>query len=389
MKHPVKIELNNWSVDDPFVANTHQETPFLIVNLHAIERNVEAVRDAFPGVEVWYALKCNPDPRIATILARLGVGFEVASSRELQMILSLGVAANRIMCLHPIKAPDFVRQLHEAGVTMLAVDSRDEVEKIAQFAPQSQIIVRVDVDTQGSRIPLGGKFGCTPEDSVDLVRFARQRGIRPAGTTIHVGSQCESLQSWAEALQTCQKVCERLAQDGSPAEIVSLGGGLPVPYTANVVSLTSIGEVVRQAAPHRFGTGDCRVTMEPGRAIVATAGTLVTSVVGTATRGGVRWIYLDAGTHHGLFEWLPAAGGLTMPVTAESQNRPVQACRLAGPTCDSYDALPGLFELPELRTGDRLAIHLAGAYSTSIATHFNGFDPPQIIIKGNEGATDA
>lgn len=374
--------------DDPFAANRDQETPFLLVSLPAVRGNVEAIRAAFPNVEVWYALKCNSDPRIAATLARLGVGFEVASPHELRLILSLGVAADRIMCLHPIKAPAFVRQLHEAGVTRLAADSREEVEKIARFAPRSQIIVRVEVDGQGSRIPMNGKFGCSPEDTVELFQLARRRDVCPAGITIHVGSQCESLRTWAAALRTCEGVCERLAEDGSSVEIVSLGGGFPVRYTGDVPDLNSIGEVVRLASPHRFGAVGCRVTMEPGRAIVATAGTLVASVVGTATRGGVRWVYLDAGIHHGLFEWSPAKGGLTMPITVETEDRPLQTCRLAGPTCDSYDALPGLFDLPELRAGDRIAFHHAGAYTTSIATRFNGFDPPRTLIVGTEGAAD-
>lgn len=374
---------------DLFTATRHLGTPFLLLDLQVVEENVEAIRSAFPGVEVWYALKCNPHPQIAATLARLGVGFEVASPHEVRSLLSLGIPADRMMCLHTIKAPDFVRQLHSAGVSVLAVDSREEIEKVACLAPGSRIVVRIEVDGHGSRVPLGDKFGCPPDEAIELCRFARRFGVRPAGVTLHVGSQCESLRTWAEALRTCGAVCERLFEDRSPAEIISLGGGLPVPYTADVPDLASIGRVIREANPHRYGVDDCRVTIEPGRAIAATAGTLVVSVVGTATRAGIRWVYLDAGTHHGLFEWLPAAGGLTMPITVEPTDRPVQPCRLAGPTCDSMDALPGVFNLPELRVGDRLAFRYAGAYSTSIASRFNGFEPPPTVVAaGNEGAVD-
>jgi ornithine decarboxylase len=370
---------------DPFVATRQWGTPFLLIDLSAIRQNVAALRSALPGVELWYALKCNPHPRIAAELARLDVGFEVASPSELRLVLSLGVDAKRIMCLHPVKAPQFVRQLHEAGVSVLAVDSHDEMKKIAEIAPQSRVVIRIEVDGHGSRVPLGGKFGCSPTEALELVRYASTIGLQPAGVTLHVGSQCEVLQTWSNALRTCEQVCFQLTEAGSPAEIVSLGGGLPVAYTPDVPQVAAIGEVIQAAAPHGFSPTGCRVTIEPGRAIAATAGTLVVSVVGTGTRGGVRWVYLDAGTHHGLFEWLPAAGGLTMPIRAEPNGRPVQQCRLAGPTCDSYDVLPGLFDLPELRVGDRLAFRYAGAYTTSIATKFNGFEPPQIMVI-DEGA---
>ncbi|MEJ7593822.1 MAG: type III PLP-dependent enzyme [Planctomycetaceae bacterium] len=377
------------SASEIFAATRQLETPFVRVDLHALTRNVAALRAALPSVEVWYALKCNPHPQIATTLADLGVGFEVASPQELRLLLSLGIPPDRIICLHTIKAHKFVRQLHDAGVRVMAVDCQDEIEKIASLAPDSRVVIRLEVASHGSRVPLGGKFGCSPDEAVALNQYAARVGLRLAGVTLHVGSQCESLPTWVQALETCRAVCERLCLDGRPAEIISLGGGLPVPYTASVPDLPSICEVIRSANPHRFGTADCRVTIEPGRAIAATAGTLIVSVVATAQRGGIRWVYLDAGTHHGLFEWLPAAGGLTMPIIAEPQDRPLQPCRLAGPTCDSIDVLPGIFELPELRAGDRLAFCYAGAYSTATASRFNGFEPPAIVIAGTEGATDA
>lgn len=377
-------------VHDPFRIAAGRETPLLLINLDAASRNVRAIRDAFPGVDVWYALKCNPDARLAASLARDGVGFEIASANELRAVLGLGVAADRIMCLHPIKAPAFVRLLSDAGVSVMAVDCREEVEKVARLAPGSRIVARLEVDGKGSRIPLGGKFGCNPDEAVELARLARRLGLWPAGVTMHVGSQCEALGAWSAALRLCRIVCGRLAEDGAPPEIISLGGGLPVPYTPSVPSLALIGELVAAASLHRCGAADCRVTIEPGRAVAAAAGTLVASVVGTATRDGLRWVYLDAGTHHGLFEWLPAAGGLTMPVVVEREGGPIRRCRLAGPTCDGYDVLPGEFDLPELRAGDRLAFRLAGAYSTSIATRFNGFDPPRVLVhSGGEAVKDA
>lgn len=362
----------------PIAATRHLATPFLWFDLDRLADHARALIGAFPGVEVFYAMKCNPHPRIAACLASLGLGFEVASPAEVDALSAIGVAPSRMMCLHPIKAPAFALRLAALGLQTLAADSVAEVDKIAQLAPASRVLIRMDIGGPGSLVPLGGKFGCGPAEAIELSRIVRRSGLRFGGITLHVGSQCQSLPAWREALAQCRSLCERLAEDGAPCEIISLGGGLPVPYTPDVPGLAAIGDLVAGAELAAVGAPGCRVTMEPGRALVATAGTLVATVVGTAVRDGVPWVYLDAGIFHGLMEFLPAAGGFRLPVSVDGGDAVLarHPCRLAGPTCDSLDALPGLFDLPELSAGDRIAFGLAGAYSTSVVTSFNGFPPP-------------
>jgi ornithine decarboxylase len=319
-------------------------------------------------------------------LDRLGVGFEIASANELRRLSAIGVGAGRMICLHPVKSLGFLSDLHRAGVTLLAADSPEEIRKIATFAPGSRVVIRVDLEGMESKVPLGRKFGCRPSELAQLSHYADRLGTRPVGFTIHVGSQCESLCSWARAMSLCTEMCDDVSQAGFRPEIISLGGGLPVAYTETVPRLEAIGEIVSRANLHRFGSQDRVVSIEPGRAIVATTGTLFVTVVGTAVRQGIRWIYLDAGTHHGLFETLTAAGGLSLPVISENAEGALSTCRLAGPTCDSYDTLPGLYRLPEPRVGDRLAFLYAGAYSTAVASDFNGFDRPGTLFFDSEEA---
>jgi ornithine decarboxylase len=105
----------------------------------------------------------------------------------------------------------------------------------------------------------------------------------------------------------------------------------------------------------------------------------VASVIGTADRPDGRWAYLDVGLYHGLFESLPAAGGFVHPMEAEGRARP-QTYWLGGPTCDGLDVLPMPVVLPELKRGDRVAFHLAGAYSTDLSCPFNGFPVPAEVV---------
>jgi ornithine decarboxylase len=367
-------------LDDPpalFATTRHLPTPFLLVDPAEVRRNVAAVRAALPGVEVFYALKANPDPRIADAVAVAGAGFEVASPAEVRQLLAAGVTPDRLMCLHPVKAPGFLKLLQSAGVDWLAVDSPEEVEKVAEYAGGSRVLVRVTAASDGSRVCLAGKFGCPPADVVPLLAHARRLGLRPAGVTTHVGSQCESLDAWAALMRLLRRVCRDATAAGFPPEVVSLGGGLPVRYTPSVPALESIGRTITEFRP-----GGCRVTIEPGRAIAASAGTLVATVTGLSTRGGTAWAYLDAGVYHGAFETLPAAGGLRFPIEVGHPERPPAAYRLAGPTCDALDALPEPVVLPRLAVGDRVAFRLAGAYSTGMATAFNGFPTPAVVYVG-------
>ncbi|HEX4611375.1 MAG TPA: hypothetical protein VH092_24490 [Urbifossiella sp.] len=357
----------------PFAATRHLDTPFLLLDPAAAVRALGEVRVALPGVEIFYALKANSHPAVAAAVAAAGAGFELASPAELRQLLAAGIAPHRLMCLHPVKAPAFLTLLAQAGVDLLAVDAAEEVEKVGTLAPGSRVLVRVDVPNQGSRHPLRRKFGCPPGDAVGLLRLARSCGLRPAGLTTHVGSQCESPATWATAADILVAVAREAAAAGLPPETISLGGGLPVAYTPDVPSLDRIGRVLAGFAPGR------RVTAEPGRAIAAPAGTLFASVIGLADRPDGRWAYLDAGLHHGLCEALPAAGGFVLPVEAEAHG-PQRTYTLAGPTCDALDTLPARVELPELRVGDRVAFRLAGAYSTGLSRPFNGYPVPAEVV---------
>jgi ornithine decarboxylase len=97
-----------------------------------------------------------------------------------------------------------------------------------------------------------------------------------------------------------------------------------------------------------------------------------------AERAGSKWAYIDAGVFHGLFEACPAGGGFPFRISPQYPDRPEQIYNIGGPTCDSFDLPFEQRTLPELRIGDRLAIHTAGAYSTEMSSTFNGFMAPDI-----------
>src|SRR5215211_3216997 len=189
------------------------------------------------------------------------------------------------MSSNPIKPVAFIQAAHAAGLDRFAVDSRAELVKLAHHAPGSRVYVRLTVDNSGSEWPLAKKYGASAADAVQLLREARAFGLRPYGLTFHVGSQCLDKESWTSALLLCHEIWRELAAEGI--------------------------------------------------ALVGDAGLLVASVIGTATRGQERWLYLDAGVFNALLE---AIQGFRYQLRTERAGPPRHYV-LAGPSCDSVDTI--------------------------------------------------
>ena len=159
--------------------------------------------------------------------------------------------------------------------------------------------------------------------------------------------------------------------------MVDLGGGFPARYATPIPPLEAYTSVIRAglaALPYEVDA-----VIEPGRAIVAAAGTLTATVIGTALRGGKRWIHLDVGAFNGLMESLETGNELRFPVRDSRASEALDRFHLTGPTCDSQDTIMFDVELSaDLATGDLVYIGSTGAYTTVYASTFNGFEIPAV-----------
>lgn len=151
-------------------------------------------------------------------------------------------------------------------------------------------------------------------------------------------------------------------------------GGYPIEYTEAVPSIPELARVILSTARRQIPGAD-EILVEPGRALVGAAGTLVTSVIGKARREDGDWLYLDIGVFNGLAEIL---GGIRYPMTAPKRGE-LRRWKIAGPTCDSMDMISEEEWLPELDIGDKILIPAAGAYTTVYASTFNGYPAPRVL----------
>lgn len=360
-------------------AAASEPSPLLVMDLSLVRRAYRELAASLPEAAVFYSMKANPHPAVLRALVHEGCGLEVSSISELELALTTGITPDRLISSNPVKRPDFVERAAEAGIDCFAFDSSTELRKIARWAPGSRVYARLAVDNEGSDWPLLYKYGASVEEATQLLLESRQLGLIPFGVTFHVGSQCRNLDAWSSAIWEAHKVFAAVRKHGINLAILNLGGGQPVPHHAPVPTLEAIGARINAAIQEIFSESAPRLIVEPGRALVGTAGTLVTSVIGRAERRGETWFYIDAGVFNALTETIE---GLRYQLCTE-RTGPLTPVTLAGPSCDSVD-VPFKSELmPDLDVGDRIYVLNAAAYTLSYASHFNGFDPPRVKVVEN------
>ncbi|HKS48592.1 MAG TPA: type III PLP-dependent enzyme [Amycolatopsis sp.] len=389
-----------------FLAERRPPTPCLVVDTAVVRERVHELTTAFPGAALRYAVKANPERAVLAAVLAAGGGFDVASPAEIDACLAVGALPKALSYGNPIKKAADVAFAHARGIRDFTTDAESDVDSLARFAPGAAVSVRLLVDGPASATPFGRKFGCTPDQAVELLRRAAATGLDPAGIAFHVGSQQAEASAWEAGIAAAAKVFAELDGHGLRPRRLNIGGGFGVPYRSPVPSLAEYAAAVSAALRSYFPGGSPELLLEPGRAVVATAGLIRTEVVLVAERAGQRWVYLDIGRYNGLAETENEAityrfgspqGGLgACPQRGSGGRTPrrqsgLEACPqtesggpvvIAGPTCDGDDVLyqHTPYELPlSLRAGDQLDILDAGAYTASYSSvAFNGIEPLRI-----------
>lgn len=369
------VKKTTWHKVLNFTTNGEEFPPYLLIDKEVIEEKASLIGKHIRNSRAFYAVKANPDRRLVEILKACGIGFEVASEGELDMLISMGIAPERIITSNTVKTPRFIERAFAYGVRYFAFDSAAEVKKLAQYAPGSHVYVRLSVPNEGSEWPLSKKFGVETDPAYRLLIMAKENGLDPAGITFHVGSQCTNIYSWDSALNKARVLWDMAASSGIQLKLLNIGGGYPINYTKCVIDIPTIEKRVNQILNENFPK-DTQIFIEPGRSIVGDAGIFVSTVIGKASRGDENWLYIDVGVFSGLME---SVGGIKYTYIVESNKAPKKWI-VAGPTCDSFDVMDQSVELPEPEVGDRLIILASGAYTTSYASVFNGFSVPKTIL---------
>ena len=383
-KVPAAAVAANQAIDcaQPSIAHIEQlasqyGAPLMVLDCDAIRRQYRALKHALPGVVLHFALKPLPHAAVVRTLLDEGASFDLATSGEVDLVASQGVPSERTIHTHPIKRDSDIRDALAYGCTVFVVDNINELEKFIAYKDQAEILVRLSFRNKDAFADLSKKFGCSPEAAIDIISLAHQLGIRIKGLSFHVGSQSPNPTKYVEAINASAKVVKQVAELGLPAlSTLDIGGGFPVPYSADVLPIDVFCAPINIALAQLPET--MQIIAEPGRFIVASSVTSVASVMGQATREGKTWYYLDDGVY-GSFSGL-MFDEAAYPIDSAKQDGERFESVLAGPTCDSIDVISDSIMLPKLNNGDLIISRMMGAYTLATATDFNFFKRAEVVV---------
>jgi len=351
-------------------------TPLFLISKSRLLEQVKKFMTCLPRVTPYYAAKANSHPYILETFAKEGLSFDVASVSEIDRILKLGVPPERMIFANTIKRIEALKFAARNKVNLMTFDTEYELIKIAKYAPNARVVVRIKVPNVGSIIELSIKFGAEPADALNLLIKAKQLGLKPAGLSFHVGSQCLNIENYLNALESASIIFKDARLKQLPLEILDIGGGFPIRHFEREKDLFSDMVPRIQKEIDRLFNSGVNVIAEPGRCLVGPAGVLVMSVIGKSIRSNKHWYYLDDGVYgslsgivydHCIYEYKVYRHGYPQITT------------LAGPTCDGFDVISISENLPELDFGDLVYVENIGAYSWATTTNFNGIPPAEVV----------
>lgn len=355
-------------------------TPLYAYSRAELQRRAAAFQEALAsaaGSLVCYAVKANSSLAVLQVLAGRGCGFDIVSGGELQRVLRAGGDPRRVVFSGVAKSTVDIRAALEAGILCFNVESAAELERLSAIAAgrgeRAPVSIRVNPDVDARSHPYistglsENKFGVPMDEARALYRrAATMPGVRPTGIDWHIGSQLTSLAPFADALARVLGLVDELAAEGIALEHIDVGGGLGVNYRDE--SPPTPAEYVR-VLREGLGGRALRLVTEPGRAIAASAGVLVTRIEYLKHNGNRGFAIVDAGMNDLL---RPALYEAWMPIEAVRPRVDVAPRHwdVVGPVCESACFLGKSRELA-IGAGDLLAVGGAGAYAFSMSSNYN------------------
>ena len=360
-------------------------TPLFVIDHDALRRNYRLFRRCLPRVQIYYAVKANPDPAIVRTFYKEGSSFDVASMPEF-MIVHENIKDlpakqrqdwiwDKIIYANPTKPTETLEELNPYK-PLVTFDNLEEIRKIRKHAPNAGLALRLKVPNTGAMVELSSKFGASPGEAVDLILEADRMGLVVEGISFHVGSQTTNFENYVQALNLTAAVFKEAKDRGyTKMNLIDIGGGFPAPYDASVKPFPELAKVINTEIERLF-PADIQILAEPGRFLVASAGYAVSKVIGKAVRDGKACYYINDGVYH-------TYSGVIFdhckyPIRAFKKGL-TQISSVFGPTCDALDVVSMAENLPDLERGDFVYSVNIGAYSHASATYFNGFPPARVV----------
>jgi len=368
----------------------HPANPLYVIHPRRFRGAVAKFLDNFPGTTM-YAVKANPVPHVVDQIYQSGIRhFDTASLAEVELIRGRYPDAT-CHFMAPVRIPGEARAAWRThGLTDFVVDCDPELDKLlgeTDGGKDLRIFVRVATPLGGAMLELSSKFGTSPSNAGRLLKRIANAGARPA-LTFHVGSQCLSPFTYAQAVELARRAVDAA---GLMVSALDVGGGFPGPYLGNdIPPFHWYFDTVREAVAAFPLQPGADIFCEPGRALCAEGASLITRVI---LRRDDQ-IFLNDGVYGSFDELSVPAWTADYPRRVYSfgphgrvreRRGELKPFKVFGPTCDTLDVLPRPLLLPKtLQQDDYIVFENMGAYSIALRTGFNGFYPNDWVILDSE-----
>ena len=343
--------------------------------------------------KVHFAVKANSALGVIGLLAREGAGADIVSGGELDRALAAGIAPENIVFSGVGKTKAEIGKALSVGIGQINAESAAEVDMISLVAAEmgcvAPVALRVNVDVEPgthAKISTGQrstKFGISVDqnEAADLYRkLAKDPNIAPSGLAVHIGSQIRTTAPFDRAYRALLDLGTGLRDAGLPVPTLDLGGGVGVDYeNGTATDFSDYGALVQSIFS---GTGFA-LGFEPGRAIVANNGALLSEVIYIKQGDNKRFVIVNAAMNDLIRPTLYEAYHAIEPLADLGPD--IGLADIVGPVCETGDYLAQGRQLPQMESGDMLAVMSAGAYGAVMASAYNTRPPAGevMVLDGN------
>ena len=355
-------------------------TPTYIYSRATLERHWHAFDNAFGSHPhlICFAVKSNSNIALLNVMAKLGSGFDIVSQGELERVLAAGGEASKVVFSGVAKSHSEIERALDVGIRCFNVESIPELHRINEVAGKmgkiAPISLRVNPDVDAKTHPYistglkENKFGVSVQQAREVYRLAKTLpNVKITGMDCHIGSQLTELQPFLDATDRLIVLMEQLKEDGIELHHLDLGGGLGVPYNGEEPPHPT--EYTEALLAKLKNDPNWEIIVEPGRAISANAGILVTKVEYLKSNEDRNFAIVDTGMNDMI---RPALYEAYMQITEVNQSldREKAVYDVVGPICETSDFLGKGRELA-IAEGDLIAMRSAGAYGATMSSTYN------------------
>lgn len=354
-------------------------TPTYVYSLSALKENYKSFTSALKNQPhlICYAVKANSNIGLLNCLAKMGSGFDIVSLGELHRVLAAGGDVRKIVFSGVGKTELDIRNALDVGIACFNVESAPELEKIHAIAKRlnktASISIRVNPNVDAKTHPYIStglkihKFGIDIDEAQKIYQRAQSLShIKIHGVDCHIGSQITSLEPFLQALDQVLNLIDQLKQSGIEIEHLNLGGGLGVQYDDETPpDIRSYCEALVKHLQNR----KIKLILEPGRALVANTGILLTRVEYIKQGFEKKFAIVDAAMNDLIRPSLYDAWHTLLPIYNHPDIK-AEKYDVVGPVCETGDFI-AKERLLKIKNNDLIAIMSAGAYGFSMSSNYN------------------